>query len=339
MSKLQPLQRQWMVLRTLCARRYGATVRELANEHQCSLKTIRRDLELLQGLGFPISDEEREHGCKYWVAKSDSTTPTLKFDFSEILGLYVSRMLLEPLAGTVLWEATQSAFRKIKATLGEPAVAYLHQLSGLIHRTSFRESDYSRQAEVIDHLMVAIEECRISFITYQSARSTEPLTYDVYPYGLVYHRGSIYLIAHSQQHNMIRTFKLERISEVTIEVLKFQRPHDFDLQHYFQNSLGIYHSAEEPQRVVIRFTPEVARYVEEHHWHASQQLHREKDGYLRVELEIAALEEVKSWVLSFGAQAVVEEPLELRETIQSEITQLNAVYEQVATRVTREDES
>ncbi len=43
-----PLTRQWLVLRTLSARRHGATVKELAEELEVSLKTVRRDLIALQ---------------------------------------------------------------------------------------------------------------------------------------------------------------------------------------------------------------------------------------------------------------------------------------------------
>ena len=37
-----PLVRQWTLLRILCARRHGATVREMAQEMGVSDKTIRR---------------------------------------------------------------------------------------------------------------------------------------------------------------------------------------------------------------------------------------------------------------------------------------------------------
>jgi predicted DNA-binding transcriptional regulator YafY len=122
-------------------------------------------------------------------------------------------------------------------------------------------------------------------------------------------------VARSQQHGEVRTFKVDRISAVSIETLKFQMPADFNLQTYLQDALGVFHSDGPAQRVVIRFAPEVARYVEEHHWHTSQRLMRQSDGSLLAELELAALEEVKSWVLSFGSKAVVEEPEELRAAV------------------------
>lgn len=326
MSGPRPLERQWILLRTLSSRRFGATVRELAEELETSQKTIRRDLVFLSDLGFSISHREGAHGRNHWVAGFDSSIPPLTFDISEVLALYLGRELLQPLAGTLVWESHHSAFRKIKATLKEPVIQYLDRLQGLVHQTSFRNSRYREKSVLIDDLMTAIEEQRITFLTYHSARSTEPLTYDIYPYGLVYHRGSLYLVAHSQQHDQIRTFKLDRMIDVQLETLKFQKPADFDLQKYLKHSLGIFHADGEPQRVLIRFSRNVARYLGEHEWHESQKLTREKDGSILAEFELTSLEEVKSWVLSFGANAVVEEPEELRQQIRKEIEQLAGEY-------------
>lgn len=325
-SDFQPLERQWTILQTLSARRYGSTVRELADEHGVSLKTIRRDLILLQNLGFPVSPQTGSRGRNHWVADGDDGVPSLKFNISELLALYLGRTLLEPLAGTIIWNSARTAFLKIRATLTEPGLEYLDQLAKLLHRTSFRNSHYADKSQLIDDLMVAVEDRRITFLTYQSARSTEPLTYDVYPYGLVHHRGSLYVVAHSWQHGEVRTFKVDRITGVALESLKFSRPADFDLQHFLRNSLGVFHEDGPTRRVVIRFAAEVARYVEEHHWHASQRLTREGDGCLRLELELSSLEEVKSWVLSFGANAVVLEPEELRQDIESDLEKLLRSY-------------
>jgi len=326
MSGQKPLERQWMILRTLSARRFGATVRELAEELNVSQKTIRRDLIFLRDLGFPVSPREGDHGRNHWLASSDANTPPLSFDVSEILALYLGRKLLEPLAGTVVWEAAHSAFRKIKASLGESALSYLADLGSHIHRTSFRDSKYHDKSQFIDALMVGIEDQRIAFITYQSARSTEPLTYDVYPYGLVYHRGSLYLVAHSQQHSEVRTFKLDRVSDVSLEILKFQKPADFNLQAHLRHSLGVFHSDDRPRRVVIRFAPEAAQYVQEHHWQENQTITPLRDGSVILQLELSRLEEVKAWILSFGAKAIVEEPEELRAELAADLERMLESY-------------
>ena len=63
-SDEQPLVRQWMLLRTLCARRYGATIRQLCQEMGVSEKTIRRDLETFRRAGFPLEETVCEFGKK-----------------------------------------------------------------------------------------------------------------------------------------------------------------------------------------------------------------------------------------------------------------------------------
>ena len=87
MSGLPPLERQWAILRTLTSRRYGVTVRELADEHGVSQKTIRRDMETLRRAGFRLTEREEAHGRKRWFAEADPAAPPLSFNVSELLAL------------------------------------------------------------------------------------------------------------------------------------------------------------------------------------------------------------------------------------------------------------
>lgn len=55
-------------IRLMTELRYGITVRELANELECSIKTARRILELIDvALGISFSEEAR--GTKRWRLK------------------------------------------------------------------------------------------------------------------------------------------------------------------------------------------------------------------------------------------------------------------------------
>ena len=70
MNEESPLIRQWILLRTLAARKYGATVKELAREAGVSIKTIRRDLETFQTAGFPLQEVVGDFGRKKWHLES-----------------------------------------------------------------------------------------------------------------------------------------------------------------------------------------------------------------------------------------------------------------------------
>lgn len=324
-----PLVRQWILLRTLCARRYGATVKELAQEMAVSEKTIRRDLETFQRAGFPLEETVGDYGRKKWHMDPARTRPGLTFTFDEAMALYLGRRFLEPLAGTVFWEAAQRAFRKIRATLGPGAIEYLERFGRMFHQTMVGMGDYSKKAEIIDQLMLGIEDRRAVFITYQSLQATEPVTYDIYPYGLSYHRGSLYLVGWAPQHEEIRHWKVDRVEDAEVTEFPFQRPKDFDLHEHMAKSFGVYRG-DGDVHVVLRFSPTAARYVQESTWHPSQKLTPQKDGSLLAEFDLDGTEEIKRWLLSFGRHAEVLEPGELRKQMVDELGPMIEKYGQIA---------
>ena len=326
MAEQLPLVRQWILLRTLCSRRHGATVKELIQLTGVSEKTIRRDLETFQKAGFPLAETVEEFGRKKWHIEADKHAPGLAFAFDEAVALYLGRRFLDPLAGTVFWDAAQRAFQKIRASLGPQALKYVDKFAAVFHQTTTGAGDYSRQADLIDQLVRAIEERRITHLTYQSLRSTEPTTYDVYPLGVTYHRGALYLVGHAPDHNAVRHWKINRATGVELTELRFNPPENFDLAAHFAGSFGVF-QGDGDQHVVIRFAPAVVRYVCEGHWHASQKLTGQKDGSLLAEFDLSATEEIKRWVLSFGQQAEVLQPETLRQEMEEEARAMFLRYE------------
>lgn len=316
-----PLLRQWTLLRILSARRQGATLRELASEAGVSTKTIQRDLSLLKRLAFPIEPVVSDHGRRHWKLTDAGGVPSLSFTLEEAAALYLGRQFLEGLAGTLFWSAAHSAFRKIQATLGEAAASYLSKLASAVYLTTHSLTDYASRADLIDRLMVAIEDRRLTVITYQSLRSTEPVTfYDVHPYALVHHRGALYVIGWSKDHNSVRVFKVDRICAVEMLQLQFERPEDFDPAKFLAHSFGIFAGDGPPRIVRVRFASPVARILQEKQFHPSQRLTRLADGSAVAEFELTVFEEFTSWVMSFGSQAEVLAPPELREAIALELS-------------------
>jgi len=326
MTHESPLTRQWIILQTVSAKRYGATVKELAEELEVSLKTIRRDLDMLQAAGFPLEETVVAHGLKRWRIDPERWQPSLGFAFDEAVALYIARRLLEPLAGTPFWAAAQSALKKTRSTLSDAALAYIDRFGETFHRTRFGESDYASKAAIVEQLNLGIDDHCEVFLTYQSLRSTEPTTYPVHPYGLTFHRGSLYLIGFAPDHDQIRHWKLDRMEQAEVTQVRFNRPVDFDLEEHFKNSFGVYEGGGDV-RMKVWFSAEVARYVTESTWHPSQQLRPQKDGSLIAEFQLDGTREIKAWVLSFGRHAEVLGPEKLREEMREEVELLSRVYE------------
>ena len=62
----------------------------------------------------------------------------------------------------------------------------------------------------------------------------------------------------------------------------------------------------------------MAGYIQEKIWHATQELTPLEDGAVLFEAEVAGTEEIKHWIMQWGAQAEVLSPASLRREIESE---------------------
>ena len=327
MTQESALERHWRLLRVLSTQSSGSSVRELMHETGVSEKTIRRDLILLRRVGFPLEETIVEKNLKLWKLNAEAAFPGM-IRWDEAAALYVGRELMNSMRGTGLETAFRSIAEKIEQALPKDVRALLDHVVARWHIATGPQPDYSRHNDFLEALQTAVEEQRLTWLTYQSQASTEPVTYDVHPLGIVFAKNSFYLIAHSPHHGEIRHFKLDRISDVDAQQMKFPKPTDFNLEQHLAGSWCIFRGkTSEPITVRVRFTSSVARFVQEKRWHPTQKLTPQPDSSLTAEYQLNALEELKAWVLSFGAKAEVLEPESLRQEISQELIQALVAYQ------------
>ena len=87
MPRNAEVMRQWTILRELESSR-RLTIDEMAEKTGVTTRTIRRDLEALQFVGFPIYDEVYD-GKKYWLLeqKAFKRLDATGFTFAELSAL------------------------------------------------------------------------------------------------------------------------------------------------------------------------------------------------------------------------------------------------------------
>lgn len=324
MTESAQLVRQWKLLQLLEVSRMGRSIHELVSQTEVSEKTIRRDLKVLQTV-FHITERVDNSRQRRWCM--EPIADQLGFNLTELLSLHFSRQFLEPLVGTPFWEGNRSVFRKIKGALGEKGLRYVEKLSAGIHVTVVGSGNYEQRGQLIDDLMVAIEDRKVALIVYQSMQATEPVEQEVYPLGLIHHRGSLYLIAWSSRREEVRNFKVDRIDDVDVQNLKYTVPADFDLSDWLSKSFGVWRSGNENlQTIRIHFAKESARYVQESTWHESQRFEPQPDGTVIAEFQLPDIEEILKWILSFGSNATALEPPALVERINNEVQEMLKAY-------------
>jgi len=298
-------------------------VDSLATQLSISVKTIRRDIAAIRKVGLPIEERTSEHGRKtYWLRRD--AIPQIKFNYDEAFALMICQHAAEPFVGTSLGEAAANAFEKIRVAFGPVEKRYLDQMLPRVHR-SFVGGDYTDHSEVLDAVSIGIEESRATFIVYHSARSTEPVTYDIHPYALAEHRGTLYVVGFSCHHNEIRTWKIDRMLEAEATQVPFSRPKEFDVKQHLRGAFAIV-SGNTPVAVTVRFTGSAARYVQEKRMHPSQKIGAHSGATVDVTFDLTSTLEIKSWILSFGSSAEVLSPESLRDEIKQELQSASSLY-------------
>lgn len=307
------LTRQWKVLRSLEASKFGRTAKELAEEVGVQLRTLYRDLDALNEAGFPIYSAE-EH--RYALMDGWRFNVPPPFTSTELMSLWLYRDLVRVFKGTPFHDDLESLFGKVKATLGPDALSYLDRLQPSLGVGMKPYKEYGRIREILNQVSKALTDRTSLEVAYKPLRTDKEIIRIIDPYHLWYFEGSMYLIAHCQLRGEIRMFVLDRMKLVRTTTDKFTIPKDFDPEEYMQHSFKVMH--DDLQEVVVRISPEWARYVGEKIWHQSQEEKWLDDGSLELTFQVAGLDEIKRWVMSMGREAVVVQPKKLLDEIRQE---------------------
>jgi predicted DNA-binding transcriptional regulator YafY len=177
---------------------------------------------------------------------------------------------------------------------------------------------------MIDVVSQAILQRRRLDVVYRAMHGREDTRRRVAPYRLLFFEGSFYILGHCGLRQDIRVFALDRIQRLDLTDEAFVVPEGLNIDDFLKSSFGVFQGP--PAKVKIRFARDIAGYITEKIWHPSQKLNGRPDGSVIFEAEVAGTEEIKHWVLRWGAQAEVLAPESLRQEIRQEAQKMVKVY-------------
>jgi predicted DNA-binding transcriptional regulator YafY len=324
MARGDQLARQWKIFQTLVTSRYGKSVTDLAKNLECHQRTVYRDLKALEAAGFPIYTEN-ENGKNIWCLLDSARKPMpIPFTPPELMALYFGSDVLKVLKGTVFYDSLESLLKKVKSSIPPESAKYLSQVEKSLHTRPGPYKNYGKFRNVIEQIGDAVLQRRVVEITYYTMSRKKETQRKVAPYKIWFHNGGFYLIGHCRWRDGIRIFAVERIKKIHLTDDTFEIPEQFDVDEFMRGSFGVYHG--KPVNVRILFSAGIAEYIKEKIWHETQKLHDNPDGSVLFEANVACTNEIKAWVMRWGAKAIVLEPEELRDEIRAETVEMLAVY-------------
>lgn len=152
-------------------------------------------------------------------------------------------------------------------------------------------------------ILKAIEDKKKIQFSYAQYEKKEKSQRKVSPLGLKEFKGFWYLIA--SDNIGIKTFGLDRISDLCFSMENISIPKDFDLDEYYKYCYGIVRLPnDKPQEIIIKTTPIKACYYIANPIHPSQKIVEETEDYTIFSLYMFLTYDLQQEFRSHGAEFV-----------------------------------
>jgi len=189
------------------------------------------------------------------------------------------------------------------------------------------EKRCSLGTEHIYGILHAIKNHLILSFVYQKYSDNNKTTRTVEPYALKEFRGRWYLLSKDTEDDFIKTFGLDRISQMEILKKKFNYPLDFNPKDHFEDCFGVITSDEsEPEEIILSFHALQGQYIKSYPLHESQRIITESKAAVQVGLKLYITYDFIMELLSYGGNVYVEQPLSLRKTIATNAKRVTEMY-------------
>jgi len=312
------------MIRTLCSR--GMTRAELEETFQVDRRHIYDYLRDIEELGYVFTEPERT-GERVWQIeggyqgiKPEPATP------EELMALYLAKSHLAYLAGTPFMEDMERLNQKVEAGLPRKTANKIEQMVQVFLPVQRPQRSYAKQNDILATLQKALLLQRKVKITHRALGKPKPVVHTMDPYGLQLFDYGLYLVGYSHRAKDFRRFAVERIQKATVDMTAdpFTIRPEYAARARSRKAFGLIE--EDVMDVKVQFSHEVADYFTERQWHPTQKVRKLKNGDVIVSFQAGGMDEIVSWVLSWGANAKVLGPNTLAKHLMSQLKTAHDIY-------------
>lgn len=302
-----------------------ATATELAKHCQTSVRSIYRDMRVLEDIGYYYTNEGKKG---YRLIHQPVRSPqNLTQDewMAVVLYPFVSGSIISE--KHPLYPAYRSGLDKIggKVVNNKQVLPISAQIGErILFQDQYRDLKHQN---IMPMLVQAIAHNTTIQVSYFSMHRNEMSIRELDPYYLVPRDGHLYVIAFCHLRRDVRVFRLNRIQEIELTEKHFQLPNSFSIADFLANRWSIFADETEPIHFIVKFSKEVSRYITEQDFYSETHLEEQEDGTLLLNTKVKSKFEFLKWIRSFGTNAEVLEPQDVREELRREYEEMVGRYQ------------
>jgi predicted DNA-binding transcriptional regulator YafY len=301
----------------------AVSFRRMQEELEVSRATLKRDLEHLRSrLNAPIVWDRAARGYRL---ESPYSLPGPYLNASEISALLVLQHLVSRTQPALL-EPHMASLRGLLLRIMGHADHSSEELTRRIRILHMASRPV--EAEQFQAVSAALLSRRRLDMVYYSRTSNVQTRRQVSPQRLVYYRDNWYMDAWCHLRDALRSFSLDAIREARASEDQALDIPGERLDRELGTGYGIF-SGVAVNIAVLRFSPEVARWVGREKWHSEQTGRYEGDGAYVMELPYADDRELMMDILRYGPGVEVIGPAALRRKVAAALRTALDQYENV----------
>ncbi|RLS43199.1 MAG: transcriptional regulator [Planctomycetota bacterium] len=282
----------------------------IAREIECSVRTVYRDLAVLELAGVPWSFDRETASYK---VRPDFQFPILNLTDDELLG-QATATATSKASGLDVSKGARATTEKLATKAGGKSETILREAQQFTEVLDLKLADHSRHLDVIRTVQWALIQRKQLVGLYESPYEARPVKLALHPYRLCLIKSAWYLIARPTTEDTPRTYRIVRFKSLRMSDHAAAIPADFDLRDYLGNAWGVFRGSESHE-VELQFTKDAADVVTETVWHHTQKSRRNADGTVTMTFTVDGLEEIVRWVVGWAGRVRVTEPKALREKV------------------------
>ena len=302
------------------------TIERICLDFGVTRRTANRYLEELKDMDLELRYETLSNGQRQWYAALRSRKIYVSYSIRDVLALFLGRSMFDFLANTSLEDGIGRVYSRIETQLSrEKDLANAKKLSQkvcLIHEGPKKLP--KKASEILDECLSGLlheKKIRIWYVNHRGVESK----FTLHPYTLVAYKRGLYIVGLVEENGRVTTYSLERIKSAHyLKEASFDYPADHDPEKIFKEALFIVPG--KPVPVEIVFTKSTRPFIRIRKFHQTQRLKDLPDGRIRMTLKVPINFETVNWVLSFGANAEVVSPPELKAMVKGELEKAIAIY-------------